>query len=30
MGRNVFQRPRDEALALLNDVMTIYEGKGGK
>lgn len=27
MGRNVFQRPRDEALALLNDVMTIFEGK---
>jgi class I fructose-bisphosphate aldolase len=30
MGRNVFQRQRDEALALLNDVITIYEGKGGK
>ncbi len=27
MGRNVFQRPRDEALALLNDVMSIFEGK---
>jgi len=27
MGRNVFQRPRDEALALLNDVMSILEGK---
>jgi class I fructose-bisphosphate aldolase len=30
MGRNVFQRPRDEALKLLSDVMSIYEGKGGK
>jgi class I fructose-bisphosphate aldolase len=27
MGRNVFQRPREEALALLNDVMSILEGK---
>jgi len=27
MGRNVFQRPRAEALALLSDVMAIYEGK---
>jgi class I fructose-bisphosphate aldolase len=27
MGRNVFQRPRDEAIKLLNDVMSIYEGK---
>jgi class I fructose-bisphosphate aldolase len=27
MGRNVFQRPRDEAIALLNDVMSIFEGK---
>ncbi len=27
MGRNVFQRPRPEALALLNDVMSIFEGK---
>jgi len=27
MGRNVFQRPHDEAIALLNDVMSIYEGK---
>ena len=27
MGRNVFQRLRDEALALLNDVMSIFEGK---
>jgi class I fructose-bisphosphate aldolase len=27
MGRNVFQRPRDEALKLLNDVMSIFEGK---
>jgi class I fructose-bisphosphate aldolase len=27
IGRNVFQRPRDEAIKLLNDVMSIYEGK---
>ena len=27
MGRNVFQRPRNEALQLLDDVMTIFEGK---
>ena len=27
MGRNVFQRPRDEALKLLDDVMSIFEGK---
>jgi class I fructose-bisphosphate aldolase len=27
MGRNVFQRPRNEAIALLNDVMSIFEGK---
>jgi class I fructose-bisphosphate aldolase len=26
MGRNVFQRPKPEALALLNDVMSIFEG----
>ena len=25
MGRNAFQRPKDEALKLLNDVMTIYK-----
>jgi class I fructose-bisphosphate aldolase len=27
MGRNVFQRPRPEALALLDEVMSIFEGK---
>jgi class I fructose-bisphosphate aldolase len=27
MGRNAFQRPRDEALKLLRDVMGIYQGK---
>ena len=27
MGRNVFQRPRPEALKLLSDVMSIFEGK---
>lgn len=27
MGRNVFQRPRAEALKLLDDVMSIFEGK---
>lgn len=27
MGRNAFQRPRDEALKLLKDVMDIYAGK---
>lgn len=27
MGRNAFQRPRDEALALLKDVMKIYGAK---
>ena len=27
MGRNVFQRPKPEALALLSDVMSIFEGK---
>ena len=25
MGRNAFQRPRDEALTLLGDIMSIYE-----
>ena len=25
VGRNAFQRPRDEALALLGDIMSIYE-----
>ena len=27
IGRNVFQRPRDEALALLQDIIQIYQGK---
>ena len=27
MGRNSFQRPRDEALKLLRDVIGIYQGK---
>ncbi len=27
MGRNAFQRPRDEAIKLLRDVMAIYQGK---
>ena len=27
MGRNAFQRPHDEAIKLLSDVMSIYEGK---
>ena len=27
MGRNAFQRPQDEAIKLLGDVMAIYEGK---
>ncbi|MBU6474507.1 MAG: class I fructose-bisphosphate aldolase [Alphaproteobacteria bacterium] len=29
MGRNAFQRPREEALKLLDDVMQVYLGKGG-
>jgi len=28
IGRNSFQRPKDEALKLLRDVMNIYKGKG--
>lgn len=27
MGRNAFQRPKDEAIKLLKDVMAIYQGK---
>lgn len=27
IGRNCFQRPRDEALKLLNDIIDIYKGK---
>jgi fructose-bisphosphate aldolase, class I len=27
IGRNAFQRPRDEALKLLDRIMKIYQGK---
>jgi class I fructose-bisphosphate aldolase len=27
MGRNSFQRPRDEAVKLLKDVMGVFKGK---
>jgi class I fructose-bisphosphate aldolase len=27
IGRNTFQRPRDEALAMLKDIIAIYQGK---
>jgi len=27
IGRNTFQRPREEALALLNTVINIYKGR---
>ena len=27
MGRNAFQRPRQEALQLLSDTMNVYKGK---
>lgn len=27
IGRNTFQRPRDEALAMLNRIIDIYRGK---
>jgi len=27
VGRNVFQRPRKEALALLDNIINIYKGK---
>ncbi len=27
MGRNAFQRPKDEAIALLHEVMDIYRAK---
>ena len=27
IGRNTFQRPREEALSLLNDIIKIYQGK---
>ena len=29
IGRNTFQRPRDEALALLEKIIKIYQGKDG-
>jgi fructose-bisphosphate aldolase, class I len=28
IGRNTFQRPRDEAIAMLNQIIDIYKGKG--
>ncbi len=28
IGRNSFQRPRDEAVAMLNQIIAIYQGKG--
>lgn len=28
IGRNTFQRPRDEAIAMLNQIIAIYQGKG--
>ncbi|MGY9054964.1 MAG: class I fructose-bisphosphate aldolase [Alphaproteobacteria bacterium] len=28
IGRNSFQRPRDEAIAMLNQIISIYQGKG--
>jgi class I fructose-bisphosphate aldolase len=28
IGRNTFQRPRDEAIAMLNQIIAIYHGKG--
>ena len=28
IGRNSFQRPRDEALALLDSIVKIYKGQG--
>ena len=28
IGRNTFQRPRDEALAMLEEIIKIYQGKG--
>ena len=27
IGRNTFQRPREEALAMLNTIVKIYQGK---
>jgi class I fructose-bisphosphate aldolase len=27
IGRNTFQRPREEALAMLNKIIEIYQGK---
>jgi class I fructose-bisphosphate aldolase len=28
IGRNTFQRPRDEALAMLEEIIKVYQGKG--
>ena len=28
IGRNTFQRPRDEAISMLNQIMEIYKGRG--
>ena len=28
IGHNTFQRPRDEAIAMLNQIIAIYQGKG--
>ena len=28
IGRNTFQRPRDEAIAMLNQIIDIYKGRG--
>jgi class I fructose-bisphosphate aldolase len=28
IGRNTFQRPRDEALAMLDEIIKVYQGKG--
>jgi class I fructose-bisphosphate aldolase len=29
IGRNTFQRPREEALAMLDQIIKIYQGKSG-
>src|SRR5690606_18766517 len=29
IGRNTFQRPRDKAIAMLDHIIDIYEGKAG-
>ena len=28
IGRNTFQRPKDEAIAMLNQIIDIYKGRG--